>query len=105
MTNLGDLNTLYNFQNRIILFEIFESRASFLNEKFKFNLRKFNSAGTFSGCVHRDKSKTVIALPANVETVKLIEKTLIRGFRCVNTHLASNSCILFLNEEKKKEQI
>ena len=38
MRNLDDLNNLYNFQDTIILCEIFETRAQFLNHKFKFNL-------------------------------------------------------------------
>ena len=40
MRNLGNLNTLYNFQDMIILCEILKSRAGFRNEKFKFNPRK-----------------------------------------------------------------
>ena len=44
MRNLGDLNNLYNIQDTIILCEIFESRAQFLNDKFKFNPRTCNSA-------------------------------------------------------------
>ena len=62
MENLGELNMLYNFQHTIILFKIFESRATYLKKNFKFNPRKCNSAGSFSGCVHRDKSKCIIAL-------------------------------------------
>ena len=60
MENLGELNKLYNFQDTIILYEIFESRANFLNKKFNFNLRKCNSASCFSGYVHRDESKCYI---------------------------------------------
>ena len=59
MRNLGDLNNIYNFQDTVILCE---SRAKSLNEKFKFNPRKCNSASSFSECVHRDKSKCIIAL-------------------------------------------
>ena len=58
----------------IILCEIFESRAQFLNDKFKFNLRKCNSASSFSGCVQRDKSKCIIALPMRAEHVEHCEK-------------------------------
>ena len=77
MRNLGDLNTLYNFQDTIILCQIFESKANFLNEIFKFNPRKCNSASSFSGCVQREKIKVIIALPTKVETVQLFDKTLI----------------------------
>ena len=62
MRHLGDLNNLYNFQDTLILCKVFESRTKFLNEKFEFNPRKCNSASSFSGCVHRDKSKCVVAL-------------------------------------------
>ena len=51
MRNLCDLNTLYNFQDTIILCKIFESRSTFLNKKFKFNPCKCNSASSFSSYV------------------------------------------------------
>ena len=38
MQTLSDLNALYNFQDTIILCEIFENRTESRNEKFKFNL-------------------------------------------------------------------
>ena len=94
LENLGELNIIYNFQYTIVLCEIFESRATYLQKMFKFNPRKCNSASSFSGCVHRDKSKCLIALPTGVEQVKLFEKTLIGGFSCVNTCLAFDSQIL-----------
>ena len=94
LENLGELNIIYNFQDTIVLCEIFECRATYLQKMFKFNPRKCNSASSFSGCVHRDKSKCLIALPTDVEQVKLFEKTLIRGFSCVNTRLAFDSQIL-----------
>ena len=34
MRNLGDLNNIYNFQDTLMLCEIFESRPKFLNGKF-----------------------------------------------------------------------
>ena len=85
LENLGELNKLYNFQDVIILCKIFESRATQLNKIFKFNPRKCNSACSFGGCVHRDKSKRFITLPTDSEKVKLFERTLIRGFSSVNT--------------------
>ena len=94
LENLGELNIIYNFQYTIVLCEIFESRATYLQKMFKFNPRKCNSASSFNGCVHRDKSKCLIALPTDVEQVKLFEKTLIGGFSCVNTRLAFDSQIL-----------
>ena len=93
--------TLMKMRN---LSEIFESRATFLNKKFKFNPRKCNSASSFSGCVQRDKSKCIIALPTNSEKVQLFEKTLIGGFSGVNTYLAFDTSILFPNKEDLNEK-
>ena len=98
MENLGELNKLYNFQDTIILCKIFESRANFLNKKFKYKPRKCNSASSFSRCVHRDKSTCCIAMPINSGIVKLFGKTLIGGFSCANTRLAFDSQILLPNE-------
>ena len=94
LENLGELNELYNFQDTIILCEIFEERSARPQKMFKFNSRKCNSASSFSGCVHRDKSKCLIALPSDAEQVKLFERTLIGGFSCLNTRLAFDSQIL-----------
>ena len=91
LENLGELNKLYNFQDTIILCEIFEQRSAPLQKMFKFNPKKCNSASSFSGCVHKDKSKCLIALPTDAEQVKFFERTLIGGFSCVNTHLAFDS--------------
>lgn len=57
MSNLGELNKIYTFQDTIILAEMFEQRSDFLQKMFKYNPRKCNSASSFSGCVHRNKSK------------------------------------------------
>ena len=74
LSNLGELNQIYNFQDTIILCEIFEQRSDTLQKMFKFNPRKCNSASLFSVCVHRDKSKCCIALPTDAEHVKAFEK-------------------------------
>ena len=104
LENLGELNKIYNFQDTIILCEIFEQRSSHLQNLFKFNPRKCNSASSFSGCVHRDKSKCCIALPTDAEHVRIFEKTLIGGFSCVNTRLAFDTEIL-RNYEKKNNKV
>lgn len=83
--NLGELNKLCNIRDTIILSEIFESRASYLNKKFKYNPRKCNSVSSFSRCVHQDKSKYCIALPTDWEIVKLFKRILIGGFNSINT--------------------
>ena len=69
---------------------------------FKFNPRKCNSASSFSGCVHRDKSKCCIALPTNAEHVRAFDKTLIGGFSCVNTRLAFDTEVLMNDFNKQK---
>ena len=56
-----DMNRIYNFQDTLILCEIFEQRASLLEKLFKFNPRKCNSASSFSRNVHRNKSKCNIS--------------------------------------------
>ena len=69
LQTLGDLNRIYNFQDTAILCEIFESRSTLLQKLFKYSPKKCNSASSFSGCVHRLKSKCKIVLPTNAETV------------------------------------
>ena len=102
LANLGELNKMYSFQDTLILCEIFEQRSFLLQEIFKFNPRKCNSASSFSGCIHRDKSKCCIALPTDAEHVRVFEKTLIGGFSCIDTRLAFDTEIL-LNENKKEK--
>ena len=102
LDNLGRLNKLYNFQDTVILAEIFERRSSHLQKVFKFNPRKCNSASSFSGCVHREKRKCLIALPTRAEDVLVFERTLIGGFNCVNTRIAFDSQILLPKNEQDK---
>ena len=94
LENIGEVNKLYNFQDTVILCEIFEQRSAHLQKMFKFNPKKCNSASSFSGCVHKDKRKCLMALPTDTEQVKLFERTLIGGFSRVNTRLAFDSQIL-----------
>ena len=105
MTNLGDLNNLYNFQDAIILCEIFESRAQFLNDKFKFNSHKCNYVSSFNGCSQRDKRKCIIALRTSTDHIELFKKTLIGGFSCVYTWLAFDSQILLPHDKKDKLKV
>ena len=63
LKDLDEVNKIYNFQDTVILCEIFEQISEHLQKLFKFNPRKCNSASSFTGCVHRDKSKCLIALP------------------------------------------
>ena len=82
--------------------EIFEQRSSHLQKLFKFNPRKCNSASSFRGCVHRDKSKPQIALPIEAEHVRIFEKSLIGGFSCVNKRLGFDTQILLSNKKNEK---
>ena len=72
---------------------------------FELNPKKCNFASSFSGCVHCDKSKCLIALPTDTEHVKLFEKTLVGGFSCVNTRLAFDTQILLPKNEKDKYKL
>lgn len=88
LKTLGHLNHYYNIQDTLILCAIFEQREDMLQRLFKFNPRKCDSASAFSDYVHRDKNKCNIVQPRNAETVRLFEKTLIRGYSGINTRLA-----------------
>ena len=85
MRNIGDMNDLCNFQDVIMLCEIFEGGATLMLEKYGFNSRRCNSASTLSGCIQWNISKVIIALPTFPEIVELFKKKLIGGFSCVST--------------------
>ena len=74
-----------------------------MQEIFKYNPRKCNSASSFSGSVHRNKSKCCNALPTNAEHVRVFEKTLIGGFSCINTRLAFDTEVLI--DKNKNEKV
>ena len=57
---------------------------------------------SFSGCVHMDKSKCLIALSTDVQHVRVFKKTLIGGFSCVDTRLAFDTQILLAGNENEK---
>ena len=76
LKSLGDLNRIYNFQDTAILCEIFEQRSTLLQKLFKYNAKKCNSASSFSGCVHRLKSKCCIALPTDAEIIRVFDQNL-----------------------------
>ena len=99
---LGDMNKIYNFQDTAILCEIFEKRASLLQQLFKYNPRKSNSASAFSSCAPRLKSKCVIVLPVDAEMIRVFEKTLTGGYSCVNTRLVFHTDICLKDAEREK---
>ena len=84
--NLGDLKDLYNTQDVILLTEIIESWFKVMKNTYGFNLRKCNSASSMSGCIEREMSKIIIALPTKDEHVEIFKETIIGGFSCVNTN-------------------
>ena len=57
---------------------------------------------SFSGCVHMDKSKCLIALSTDAQHVRVFKKTLIGGFSCVDTRLAFDTQILLAGNENEK---
>ena len=109
LKTLGDMNRIYNFQDTLILCEIFEQRACLLEKVFKYNPRKCNSPSSFPGYVQRNKSKCAIAMPTDAEIIRVFGKTLIGGYSCVNTRMAfdieiflkdnRNEMVLFKTEE------
>ena len=104
LKTLGDMNRIYNFQDTLILCQSFEQRASLLEKLFKFNPRKCNSASSFSGAVHRNKSKCNIVMPTSAEHIRVFEKTLIGGYSCVNTRMAFDTD-LFLKDNVNEKVI
>ena len=53
-----------------------EQRSTLLQKLFKYNAKKCNSASSFSGCVHRLKSKCCIALPTDAEIIRVFDQNL-----------------------------
>ena len=97
MRNLGDMNDLYNVQDVILLCEIIENRFQQMQDKFGYNPRKSSSASTLSGCVQRDLSKVMIALPTEIEHAEVFERSLIGGHSCVNARLGFDTEVLLPN--------
>ena len=69
MRNLGDLNDSYNTQDVILLTEIVESRFQAMQNTYGFNPRKCNSTNSMSGCIEREMSKIILALPTKYDHV------------------------------------
>ena len=97
MRNLGDMNDLYNAQDVILLCEIIENSFQQMQEKFGYNPSKCNSASTLNGCVQRDLSKVIIALPTKTEHAEVFERPLIGGYSCVKARLGFDTEVLLPN--------
>ena len=93
MRNLVDMNDLYNAQDVILLCKIIENRFQAMNNTYRFNPRKFNSASSMSSCIEREMSRIILALPTKLEHVEIFEETVTGGFSSVNTRLAFDTQI------------
>ena len=101
MRNLGDMNDLYNAHDVILLCEIIESRFQMMNNKYRFNPRKCNSASSMSICIERKMSRVILALPTKLDHVETFEQTVTDGFSSVNISLAFDAQILLTNLDDK----
>ena len=74
LETLGEINKLYNFQEIIILCEIFESLSSYLQKMSNFNPKKSNSTSSFGSCANTSLAfDSQILLPKNERDIfKLI---------------------------------
>ena len=54
-----------------------------------------------SGCIEREMSKVILALPTKLDQVEIFEQTVTGGFSSVNTRLAFDTQILLPNFDDK----
>ena len=57
-----------------------------------------------SGCIEREMSRVIIALPTSNEVVDIFEQTITGGFSCVNNLKAFNTEIFLLNVTKQTNE-
>ena len=100
MRDLSDLNDLYNAQDVIILLEIIENRFQQIQDMTDYNPRIINSASKLSGCIQREKSKSIIALPTDNIQMDIFEKTVCGGYSSVNNRLSFDTELLMPNLPK-----
>ena len=100
MRDLSDLNDLYNAQDVILLLEIIENRFQQIQDMTDYNPRIINSASKLSGCIQREKSKCVIALPTDNIQMEIFEKTVCGGYSSVNNRLSFDTELLMPNLSK-----
>ena len=101
MRDLSDLNDLYNAQDVIILLEIIENRFQQIQDMTDYNPRILNSASKLSGCIQREKSKCIIALPTDNVQMEIFEKTVCGGYSSVNNRLSFDTELLMPNLSRK----
>ena len=100
MRDLSDLNDLYNAQDVIILLEVIENRFQKIMEMTDYNPRIINSASKLSGCIQREKSKCILALPTDNTQMEIFEKTVCGGYSSVNNRLSFDTELLMPNLTK-----
>ena len=100
MRDLSDLNDLYNAQDVIILLEIIENRFQQIQDMTDCNPRIINSASKLSGCIQREKSKCIIALPTDNIQMEIFEKTVCGGYSSVSNRLSFDAELLMPNFSK-----
>lgn len=59
--------------------------------------RKINLASKLRGCIQRERSKMILALPTNNAIMETFEKTLKGAFSSINTHLSFDTELLMPN--------
>ena len=104
MKNLGDMNDLYNDQDVVLLCVIGENRFQFMHDRYGFNPRKWNSARILSGCIEREMSRVLIAIPTSNQVTEIFEQTIRSSFSSVNTRLAFDTEILLPNLVQKNSE-
>ena len=93
MRDLSDLNDLYNAQDVIILLEIIENRFQQIQDMTDYNPRIINSASKLSGCIQREKSKCIIALPTDNIQMEIFEKLFVGVIALLITdYLLTRNC-------------
>ena len=73
MIDLSDLNSLQWARSNFLL-EIMENRFQAMQEKTMYNPRKCHSARKLSGCMQREQSKIILALPMNNSIMETFAK-------------------------------
>ena len=63
------MNDLYNAQDVILLCKIIENRFQVMQDTYGFNPRRCISASSMSGCIEREMSKIILALPTKYDHV------------------------------------
>ena len=71
-----------------------------MQDKTGYNPTIINSTSKLSGCIQREKSKCILALPINNTQMEIFEKTLCAGFSSVNTRLSFDTELLMPNLTK-----